>query len=106
MIAIMQFDCASLPHFHQFLDEGRLPAFAGLLARGHWLPLETPALQWEGATYFTLYSGKDVKEHGIYFPFLWSASDQCVRPQDDYPIPEAVWERWGSLYSADRLRKI
>ena len=57
------------------------------------MPLDTPALQWEGATYFTLYSGKDVKEHGIYFPFMWSASDQRVRPQDDYPIPEAVWER-------------
>lgn len=93
MIAILQFDCVSLPHFHRFLDEGRLPAFEGLLARGQWLPLQTPAFQWEGATYFTLYSGKDVKDHGIYFPFLWSAADQRVRPQDDYPAPEAVWER-------------
>ena len=93
MIAVLQFDCVSLPHFHQFLDEGRLPAFAQLRTRGHWLPLETPALQWEGATYFTLYSGKDANEHGIYFPFQWSAADQRVRSQDDYPIPEAVWER-------------
>ena len=83
MIAILQFDCVSLPHFHRFLDEGRLPAFEGLLARGQWLPLQTPAFQWEGATYFTLYSGKDVKDHGIYFPFQWSAADQRVRPQDD-----------------------
>ena len=93
MIAILQFDCVSLPHFHQFLEEGRLPAFAQLRGRGQWLPLETPALQWEGATYFTLYSGKDANEHGIYSPFLWSAAEQRVRPQDDYPIPEAVWER-------------
>jgi len=93
MIAILQFDCVSLPHFHRYLDEGRLPTFAQLRARGYWLPLETPALPWEGATYFTLYSGKDAKEHGIYFPFLWSAADQRVHPQDDYPIPEAVWER-------------
>jgi len=93
MIAVLQFDCVSFPHFNQCLDEGRLPAFAKLRARGHWLPLATPALQWEGATYFTLYSGKDAKEHGIYFPFLWSAADQRVRPQDDYPIPEAIWER-------------
>ena len=93
MIAVLQFDCVSLPHFHQFLNEGRLPTFAGLRARGQWLALETPALEWEGATYFTLYSGKDVHEHGIYFPFLWSAADQRVRPQDDYPTPEAVWER-------------
>jgi predicted AlkP superfamily phosphohydrolase/phosphomutase len=93
VIAVLQFDCVSLPHFQRFLDEGRLPAFARLRGRGHWLPLETPALQWEGATYFTLYSGKDVNEHGVYFPFLWSAADQRVRPQDDYPIPEAIWER-------------
>jgi predicted AlkP superfamily phosphohydrolase/phosphomutase len=93
MIAVLQFDCVSLPHFHRFLLEGRLPALAKLQSRGTWLPLETPAMQWEGATYFTLYSGKDVKDHGIYFPFLWSAADQRVRPQDDYPIPEAVWER-------------
>ena len=93
MLAILQFDCVSLPHFNRLLDEGRLPTFAELRTRGRWVPLETPALQWEGATYFTLYSGKHVNEHGIYFPFLWSAADQRVRPQDDYPIPEAVWER-------------
>jgi predicted AlkP superfamily phosphohydrolase/phosphomutase len=93
MIAILQFDSVSLPHMNRLLEEGRLPALANLRARGHWVSLETPALQWEGATYFTLYSGKDVKEHGIYFPFLWSAADQRVRPQDDYPVPEAVWER-------------
>ena len=93
MIAILQFDSVSLPHFHRLLNEGRLPALAKLRARGHWVPLRDSRVQWEGATYFTLYSGKDVKEHGIYFPFLWSAADQRVRPQDDYPIPEAVWER-------------
>lgn len=93
MIAILQFDCVSLPHFHQLLNQGRLPALAKLRAGGEWLRLETPALQWEGATYFSLYSGKDVKDHGIYFPFVWSAADQRVRPQDDYQMPEAVWER-------------
>jgi predicted AlkP superfamily phosphohydrolase/phosphomutase len=93
MIAILQFDCVSLPHLHRLLSEGRLPALTKLRDKGSWLPMETPALQWEGATYFTLYSGKDVRDHGIYFPFLWSATDQRVRPQDDYPIPEAVWER-------------
>jgi predicted AlkP superfamily phosphohydrolase/phosphomutase len=93
MIAILQFDCVSLPHFNQLLNEGRLPALAKLRTQGDWLPLETPALKWEGATYFTLYSGRDVKDHGIYFPFLWSAADQRVRPQDDYQMPEAVWER-------------
>jgi predicted AlkP superfamily phosphohydrolase/phosphomutase len=93
MIAILQFDSVSLPHLNQLLNEGRLPTLAKLRARGEWLRLETPALQWEGATFFSLYSGKGVKDHGIYFPFVWSAADQRVRPQDDYQMPEAVWER-------------
>jgi hypothetical protein len=69
MIAILQFDAVSLPHFHRFLEQGRLPAFAGLRGRGHWFSLDTPAATWEGSTYFSLYSGRGVAEHGIYFPF-------------------------------------
>ena len=56
MIAILQFDGVSLPHFHEFLQQGRLPATAQLRQRGHWLSLETPATNWEGATYHSLYS--------------------------------------------------
>ena len=95
MIAILQFDGVSLPHFHGFLDQGRLPTFAGLRERGHWLPLETPASSWEGSIYFSLYSGKNVPEHGLYFPFMWSAAEQRVRSQDDYPAPEPLWDRVG-----------
>jgi hypothetical protein len=91
MIAILQFDSVSLPHFHQFLDEGRLPPLPNR-ARGHWIPLKLRHCG-GGSDLFHFYGGKDIHDHGIYFPFLWSASDQRVRPQDDYPIPEAVWER-------------
>jgi len=97
MIAILQFDAVNLPHFHQFLEQGRLPAFAQLRGRGHWYPLETPAVPWEGATYFTLYSGKSVAEHALYFPFMWSAAEQRVRSQDDLPAPEPVWDRVGAV---------
>ena len=95
MIAILQFDGVSLPHFQSFLEQGRLPTFAGLRERGHWLPLETPASSWEGSIYFSLYSGKNVTEHGLYFPFMWSAAEQRVRSQDDYPAPEPLWDRVG-----------
>ena len=95
MIAILQFDGVSLPAFHSFVDQGRLPAFAGLRERGHWLPLEAPASSWEGSIYFSLYSGKNVAEHGLYFPFMWSAAEQRVRSQDDYPAPEPLWDRVG-----------
>ena len=95
MIAILQFDGVSLPLLDSFLDQGRLPTFAGLRERGHWLPLETPASSWEGSIYFSLYSGKSVAEHGLYFPFMWSAAEQRVRSQDDYPAPEPLWDRVG-----------
>src|SRR5262245_7830203 len=84
MIAILQFDAVNLPHFRQCLEQGRLPTFAQLRGRGHWYALETPAVPWEGATYFTLYSGKEVAEHGLYYPLMWSAPDQRVRAQDDF----------------------
>jgi predicted AlkP superfamily phosphohydrolase/phosphomutase len=96
MIAILQFDAVNLPHLHQFLEQGRLPTFAQLRGRGHWYALETPAVPWEGATYFTLYSGKEVAEHGLYYPFMWSAPDQRVRAQDDFPAPEPIWDRVGN----------
>ena len=97
MIAILQFDGVSLPHLHQFLEQGRLPGFARLRGRGHWYSLQTPVASWEGATYFTLYSGRGVEEHGIYFPFMWSAAEQRVRPQDYYPAPEPIWDRIGNV---------
>ncbi len=95
MIAILQFDAVHLPQFYQFLEQGRLPTFAQLRERGHWHVLETPAVNWEGTIYFTLYSGKPVTEHGLYFPFIWSAAEQRVRSQDDLPAPEPVWDRVG-----------
>lgn len=95
MIVILQFDAANLPLLHRLLEEGRLPTLARLRARGHWIPLETPAASWEGATYTSLYSGEGLIQHGLYFPFMWSAADQRVRPHYDLPAPEPVWDRIG-----------
>jgi predicted AlkP superfamily phosphohydrolase/phosphomutase len=97
MIAILQFDGVSLPHFHQFIEQGRLPTLAALRGRGHWYSLQTPVVSWEGATYSTLYSGRGVAEHGLYFPFMWSAADQRVRSEHDFPVPESVWDRVGNV---------
>lgn len=95
MIAIVQFDAVNLPHFHKLLEENRLPTLKGLQARGQWCPLETDAVPWEGATYYSLYSGKGVTDHGLYFPFMWSGADQRVRPQTDFPSPDFIWDRLG-----------
>jgi predicted AlkP superfamily phosphohydrolase/phosphomutase len=43
-----------------------------------------------------LYSGKGVAEHGLYFPFMWSAAEQRVRSQEDFPAPEPIWDRIGN----------
>src|SRR5437867_3514815 len=66
-----------------------------LLLLGAWNEVDTPVTRFEGATYFTLYGGKPVEDHGIYFPFMWSPTDQRVRKQDDFPAPEPVWDRIG-----------
>jgi predicted AlkP superfamily phosphohydrolase/phosphomutase len=95
MIAVLQFDAASLTHIERFIAEDYLPNFAGLRNRGIWYELQTPATHFEGATAYSLYTGYKVAEHGLYYPWLWSAREQRVRFFDDFPAPEAVWERIG-----------
>src|SRR5919109_4353377 len=93
MIAILQFDAASRVHLESLMAEGRLPNLAALRNRGTWYELETPATHFEGAAAYSLYTGKELGEHGLYYPWLWSAAEQRVRFFDDLPAPEAVWER-------------
>ena len=95
MIAMLQFDAASLTHLQKFLEEGHLPNFAALRSRGLWYQLETPATYFEGAAACSLYTGTGLGDHGHYYPWLWSAAEQRVRFFDDFPVPEALWERIG-----------
>lgn len=95
MIAILLFDAASPVHLEKLLAEGRLPTLASLRSRGAWYALETPATYFEGAAAYSLCTGRGLGEHGLYYPWLWSASEQRVRFFDDFPAPEAVWERIG-----------
>ena len=75
MIVILQFDSVNPSLFSQLLEQKRLRTISSLRARGHWYDLETPAATFEGATYFTLYSGVAVGDHCLYFPFMWSAPE-------------------------------
>ena len=95
MIAILQFDGASRIHLEQMLAAGHLPGLASLRSRGTWFDLGTPATHFEGAAAYSLSTGVELGEHGIYYPWLWSATEQRVRFYDDVPAPEAVWERIG-----------
>jgi predicted AlkP superfamily phosphohydrolase/phosphomutase len=95
MIAILQFDGASRIHLEQMLAAGHLSGLASLRSRGTWLDLATPATHFEGAAAYSLSTGVDLGGHGLYYPWLWSATEQRVRFFDDLPAPEAVWERIG-----------
>jgi predicted AlkP superfamily phosphohydrolase/phosphomutase len=93
VLAVFTLDAASLPLTERLLDEGRLPALAALRERGRWMSLETPAEHFASGMYQPLYSGVDLREHGIYFPYQWSAGEQRLRHVQHFPAPEPVWER-------------
>ena len=94
VLALVQFDAASLSLVERMLSEGRLPALAALLQRGRWQPLEVGHDLFEAGTYPVLYSGQDLGEHGLYpYPFVWSAAEQRLRYMDVFPTPQTVCER-------------
>jgi hypothetical protein len=95
MLAVLQFDSPSLAVLERMLDAGRLPALAGLRERGVWHELETPATHFAAGAFHTLYSGTELADHGLFYPFQWSAPDQRVRYTTAFPAPPPVWERPG-----------
>ena len=95
MLAVLQFDSPSLAVLDRMLDAGRLPALAGLRERGVWHELETPATHFAAGAFHTLYSGTELADHGLFYPFQWSAADQRVRYTTAFPAPPPVWERPG-----------
>jgi predicted AlkP superfamily phosphohydrolase/phosphomutase len=95
MIAILQFDAVNLPIFHTLLEQRRLGTTAALRERGQWYALDSALPYLEGTTHPSLYSGLQPQRHGFYFPFMWSASEQRVRADRDFPAVEPVWERIG-----------
>jgi predicted AlkP superfamily phosphohydrolase/phosphomutase len=95
MLAFLQFDAVSQSTIERMLEEGRLPALQALKNRGCWRPLEAQTDFFEAAVYATLYSGKEVGDHGLYYGFIWSAADQRVHYLDFDRVPETIWERLG-----------
>jgi len=95
MLTVLQFDSPSLAVLERMLGAGRLPTLAGLRARGTWHELETPATHFAAGAFHTLYSGTELADHGLFYPFQWSAPDQRVRYTTAFPAPAPVWERAG-----------
>jgi predicted AlkP superfamily phosphohydrolase/phosphomutase len=93
LLAIFQFDSAALPLVRRMLDEGALPTLASLKARGTWETIDAGVTFLQSSTYPTLCTGVDVRDHGLYSAFPWSASDQRARFVQTFPRPRTIWER-------------
>ena len=93
MICVLQFDAASVAALDRLLAAGRLPNLAALTERGRRLELETPAAKSVAGAFYTLYSGVELGDHGVFYPFQWSAAEQRARYATAFEAPPAVWER-------------
>jgi predicted AlkP superfamily phosphohydrolase/phosphomutase len=93
VICVLQFDAASVAVLDRMLAEGRLPVLAGLAERGRRIALETPAAHFAAGAFHTLYSGVELADHGLFYPFQWDASAQRARYMTAFHAPPAIWER-------------
>ncbi len=93
MICVIQFDAASETLVERMLAAGDLPSLAAATERGHRLELQTPARDFPAGAFYSLYSGVPVADHGIVYPFQWSAPEMRVRFADAFAAPSPVWER-------------
>jgi len=93
MICVLQFDAASVAVVDRMLADGRLPTLAQLIERGRRLELATPANHFAAGAFHTLYSGVQLGDHGLFYPFQWDAGSQRARYATAFPAPPAIWER-------------
>ena len=75
------------------LAAGRLPNLATLTASGRRYELETPAVDFAAGAFYSLYSGVELADHGIFYPFQWSAQQQRARFAGAFAAPRPIWER-------------
>ena len=61
-------------------------------------------MHFEGAAAYTLSTGVNLGEHGLYYPWLWSATEQRVRFFDEVPAPELSEELMSALRAGDPAR--
>jgi predicted AlkP superfamily phosphohydrolase/phosphomutase len=93
VICVLQFDAASVAVLERMLEAGRLPALAALRERGWRTELKTPAVDFAAGAFHTLYSGVELGDHGLFYPFQFVPSDQRVRYATALDAPPAIWER-------------
>lgn len=95
MLTILQFDAASASLLDRLLADDRLPTLASLRERGVWHDLDAPATQFAAGAQHTLYSGVELADHGLFYPFQWDAAEQRVHYMGHFHAPAPVWEQLG-----------
>ena len=85
MLAVLSFDSVSAPLVDELLSEGRLPHLADVRRRGRNIELRE---ELPGAAYATLYTGRRLAEHGLYYPLQWSAAAQATLPWNELQAAE------------------
>jgi predicted AlkP superfamily phosphohydrolase/phosphomutase len=93
VICVLQFDAASVRVLERMLAAGRLPNLAALRERGRHMTLETPAVDFAAGAFHTLYSGVELGDHGLFYPFQFAPGEQRVRYATAFEAPPAIWER-------------
>jgi predicted AlkP superfamily phosphohydrolase/phosphomutase len=88
MLAVISLDAVGAPLVGRLEAEGRLPNLAQLRRSGHDVELVE---ELAGAAYTTLYTGRGLADHGVYFPLQWSAERQRACPV--FGLAAAVLER-------------
>jgi predicted AlkP superfamily phosphohydrolase/phosphomutase len=77
MLAVISLDAVGAPLVGRLLAEGRLPNLAQVRRSGHDVELIE---ELAGAAYTTLYTGRRLADHGVYYPLQWSAKRQRASP--------------------------
>ena len=93
MIAVLVFDSVSVSILERMLASGRLSGLASLQERGVRLELSTPARDFAAGAFYSLYSGIELADHGIFYPFQWDPATQRAHYTTAFPAPPAIWER-------------
>ncbi|MDZ7676203.1 MAG: alkaline phosphatase family protein [Acidimicrobiales bacterium] len=103
MLTILQFDAASASLLDRLLSDDRLPTLGRLRDRGVWRELDAPATQFAAGAQHTLYSGVEIEDHGLFYPFQWDPTEQRVHYMGHFDAPPPVWEGLGREHGTRTL---